>query len=68
MTTRREAKQDWDTERAFEACMESERQRIIDLLEQGDKPEEIIEMYKEYPGDSCSIVRAVVEAIVEEVG
>jgi len=66
MTTRREARHDWDAERAFEACMKEERERILDLLDQGDKPAEIIEMYKQYPGDSCSTIRQVVETIVEE--
>lgn len=46
MTTRREARQDWDWDRA---------------LEQGDTPEQIIKAY-----DGSSVVRAVVEAILDE--
>ena len=67
MTTRRQAKQDWDFERAFEACMKDERARIIDLLEQGDTPEQIINSYKQYAHDPVSVERAVVEAIVEDL-
>ena len=60
-------KQDWDFEKAFEACMKDERARIIDLLEQGDTPEEIIKSYKQYAHDPVSVERAVVEAIVEDL-
>jgi len=62
MTTRRQARQDWDWDRAFDACMKEEKQRILDLLEQGDTPEQIIKAY-----DNSSVVRAVVEAIVEDL-